>query len=173
MQADRALTLSLGETKADVAGSGFAAGGSSLDLLRITERRRKCRFAEAMGFDRGSDRKPSNTDPRTRSYPSRTAGTIAGDRVVNAVDQVFAEVERGIVLDLPMPPSVNRFARRLGNRSPRVTEWRKQAGGYPMVQRRGSRIRNQDAPVTWEGPCVKPCASSSARRPGTGAGCRS
>lgn len=34
MQQERELTMSLGETQADVAESGFAAGGSSLDLLR-------------------------------------------------------------------------------------------------------------------------------------------
>ena len=34
MQADRELSMSLGETKADVGASGFAAGGSSLDILR-------------------------------------------------------------------------------------------------------------------------------------------
>src|SRR5436305_2093773 len=34
MQAQRALTMGLGETKADVAGAGFAESGSALDLLR-------------------------------------------------------------------------------------------------------------------------------------------
>ena len=34
MQADRALTMSLGSTKADVASSGFAESGSALDILR-------------------------------------------------------------------------------------------------------------------------------------------
>lgn len=34
MQQQRELTMSLGETRADVAASGFAASGSSLDLLR-------------------------------------------------------------------------------------------------------------------------------------------
>lgn len=34
MQAQRALTMGLGETTADVAGAGFAQSGSALDLLR-------------------------------------------------------------------------------------------------------------------------------------------
>jgi hypothetical protein len=34
MQEDRELSKSLGETRADVAGAGFAASGSALDLLR-------------------------------------------------------------------------------------------------------------------------------------------
>lgn len=33
-QATRAITLGIGETKADVAGAGFAESGSALDLLR-------------------------------------------------------------------------------------------------------------------------------------------
>src|SRR5262249_4272749 len=34
MQEDRELSKSLGETRADIAGAGFAASGSALDLLR-------------------------------------------------------------------------------------------------------------------------------------------
>lgn len=34
MQAERNLTMNLGETRADVAASGFAASGSALDILR-------------------------------------------------------------------------------------------------------------------------------------------
>lgn len=44
---------------------------------------------------------------------------------MNAVDQIFAEAERlpWFELDLPRPPSVNRFKGKLGNKSPVVKSW--------------------------------------------------
>jgi Holliday junction resolvase RusA-like endonuclease len=40
-----------------------------------------------------------------------------------------------IAFDLPLPPSVNRFTRRLGNRSPVVRRWVEQADRMFMLER--------------------------------------
>lgn len=69
---------------------------------------------------------------------------------MSAVDQVYADIDRelaqmqaaeiererpwSIVLDLPLPPSVNSFTKKLGNRSPVVRSWRKQADMHFLMQ---------------------------------------
>lgn len=55
-------------------------------------------------------------------------------RIVNAVDQIFAEAERSwMQFELPIPPSVNRFMKKLGNKSPNVRAWIRQADIAYMV----------------------------------------
>lgn len=44
------------------------------------------------------------------------------------------------VLDIPRPPSVNRFLNKLGNRSPCVVKWRAQADGWLRAAGRYPRI---------------------------------
>jgi Holliday junction resolvase RusA-like endonuclease len=44
------------------------------------------------------------------------------------------------VLDIPRPPSVNRFRGRLGNKSPCVVEWRARADQYLRAAGRYPRI---------------------------------
>lgn len=55
---------------------------------------------------------------------------------MSAVDEVFACYTRpwSIMLDLPLPPSINRFSFKLGNRSPVVARWVHQADMYFVLQ---------------------------------------
>jgi Holliday junction resolvase RusA-like endonuclease len=55
------------------------------------------------------------------------------------------------VLDLPRPPSVNRFVAKLGNMSPAVRDWVKQCDRYVMASRqRPTKIRGPfQIEITW------------------------
>lgn len=54
---------------------------------------------------------------------------------MNAVDQIFAEAEGlpWMWFDLPAPPSVNQFMGKLGNKTPVVQKWIRQADMAFMV----------------------------------------
>jgi hypothetical protein len=45
------------------------------------------------------------------------------------------------VLDIPRPPSVNRFKKMLGNKSPIVVRWQRQADGYLTLRKPYPRIK--------------------------------
>ena len=58
----------------------------------------------------------------------------------------------GFVLHLPMPPSVNRFTSRLGNKSPVVTKWIKSADALLLSQGRlPKKVKGQfEALIVWD-----------------------
>jgi hypothetical protein len=57
----------------------------------------------------------------------------------------------GFVLDLPRPPSVNRFMHGLGNKSPEVLAWIVQADRYVMAIRPRPRFTGWfQAEITWD-----------------------
>lgn len=75
---------------------------------------------------------------------------------MSAVEQLFTEIERPWSIDLgfPLAPSVNQFMSRLGNQSPVVRRWRKQADMAFMVQTmRGRRpagiVGPYEIEITW------------------------
>lgn len=60
---------------------------------------------------------------------------------MSAVEQLHQDIERGLPwlsLDLPCPPSVNTFMRKLGNKSPNVRAWARQAD-MALIQARTER----------------------------------
>jgi Holliday junction resolvase RusA-like endonuclease len=58
--------------------------------------------------------------------------------------------EPSFVLNLPLPPSVNRFAARLGNSSPVVLRWIRQCDRYVMALRPRPQFKGEfEAQVTW------------------------
>lgn len=71
---------------------------------------------------------------------------------MNAVDQIFAEAERlnWLQLDLPVPPSVNAFTRRLGNQSPVVRRWKTQADMAFMLAETERKITKIKGPFEIE-----------------------
>lgn len=59
----------------------------------------------------------------------------------------------GLILELPLPPSVNRMMAKLGNRSPAIVKWTRLADGYTYQQKRWINQHKITGPfrihITW------------------------
>lgn len=89
----------------------------------------------------------SNPSPRVDlgALDSRTGGREAG-----ASETATAT---GFTLALPAPPSVNRFMRRLGNKSPEVVKWSQQCDKHILMTRpRPTRVHGHFVcTIMWDG----------------------
>jgi hypothetical protein len=69
----------------------------------------------------------------------------------STVDRPFALAPWACVIDLPLPPSVNRFMAKLGNRSPVVKVWVRDADAHFISQMKNLRniIGPYEIEITW------------------------
>ena len=78
---------------------------------------------------------------RTSSAPQAAVGTRERRTGGVKVNESPPRVTTGFILDLPLPPSVNRTLGKLGNTSPGIAKWRKLCDGYLFAE--WGRIKRQ------------------------------
>jgi hypothetical protein len=96
--------------------------------------------------DRGMTYGAGSCPPAVDAAEARTGG-LKGAASPRATP---GTAPTGFVLELPQPPSVNLFVKKLGNQSPRVREWHRLADPYVMAIRPRPHIKGAfEAAVTW------------------------
>src|SRR5882672_6547107 len=99
----------------------------------------------------GAGHSPPNSEGVAAAVPA--AGRAAASKHGSPTSLTLASIvdELGwFVLDLPRPPSVNRFTHRLGNKSPEVLAWVKEADYCVMRVRPRPRFTGPfEIKVTW------------------------
>ena len=90
--------------------------------------------------------------PYSDGAAERCTGSVkAADYDQHAID-MRNRLATGFMIGLPRPPSVNRFVRRLGNRSPEVQEWIRSCDRCIMAMRpKPSGVRGEfEVTITWD-----------------------